>query len=251
VGYFTGADAYERFMGRFSRPLGPLLADLAGIERGQRVLDVGCGTGALTDELVRRLGAGAVVALDPSEPFVVRVAERHPGVEVHVAPAEKIPCADDAFDAALAQLVVHFMSDPVAGLRELRRVTRPGGVVAATVWDHAGTSPLSLFWDTVAELDDAAQNEANLAGARPGHLGELFREAGLASVEETALQVEVAFASFEEWWEPYTLGVGPAGAYVVRLDADAHERLVARLREQQPTAPFTVAGRAWAARGIS
>src|ERR671923_2453850 len=140
-------------MGRYSRPLAPQLADFAGVRAGQRVVDVGCGPGALTSELVARLGAEAIVAADPSEPFVEAARERHPGVEVALAPAEDLPFDDDAFDAALAQLVVHFMSDPVAGLAEMRRVTRPGGAVAACVWDHAGhRSPLAPFWHVVRRL---------------------------------------------------------------------------------------------------
>jgi ubiquinone/menaquinone biosynthesis C-methylase UbiE len=146
VSFDVAADAYDRFMGRYSAPLAPPFADLAGVEAGQRVLDVGCGPGALTAELVRRLGPAEVSAVDPSEPFVVAVKERHPGVDVRRAPAEDLPFGDDVFDAALAQLVVHFMSDPVAGLREAGRVTRPGGVVAACVWDQADDrGPLGVF----------------------------------------------------------------------------------------------------------
>src|ERR687897_694836 len=125
-------------MGRYSVPLAPQLADLASIAAGQRAIDVGCGPGALTAELVARLGAGAVAAVDPSEPFVAAARERHPGVSVQQAAAEELPFEDGAFDASLAQLVVHFMADPLAGLRELARVTSKGGIVAACVWDHAG-----------------------------------------------------------------------------------------------------------------
>src|SRR5919197_100162 len=124
-------------MGRYSQPLAPQLVEFAGVRAGQRVVDVGCGPGALTSELVARLGADSVTAADPSKPFVQAARERHPGVEVALAPAEDLPFGDDAFDAALAQLVVHFMKDPIAGLAEMRRVTRAGGVVAASVWDHA------------------------------------------------------------------------------------------------------------------
>ena len=131
MSFDVSADAYTRFMGRYSEPLAALFADLAGVRRGQRVLDVGCGPGALTAELAGRLGAGAVCAVDPSQPFAAAVAERLPGVEVSVAAAERLPFPAGVFDAALAQLVVHFMADPVAGLREMGRVTRPGGVVAA------------------------------------------------------------------------------------------------------------------------
>ena len=129
-------------------PLAPLFADFAGVAAGQRVLDVGCGPGALTAELVRRLEPANVSAVDPSEPFVAAVRERYPAVTVQRAAAEKLPFPDDSFDAALAQLVVHFMADPVAGLREMSRVTRSGGVVAACVWDHeGGKGPLGLFWE--------------------------------------------------------------------------------------------------------
>ena len=147
-------EAYDRFMGRYSALLAPQLADFAGVHDGQQVVDVGCGPGALTAELVRRVGADAVAAVDPSPPFVEAVRTRYPGVDVRLAPAEELPFADRVFDAALAQLVVHFMSDPLAGLAEMARVTRRGGVVAACVWDHAGgKGPLGLFWDAARELD--------------------------------------------------------------------------------------------------
>src|SRR3954454_18582305 len=162
-------------MGRYSVLLTPQFADLAGVGPGQRVLDVGCGPGALTTELVERVGASNVAAVDPSESFVAAARERHPGVDVQEAPAETLPYADDVFDAALAQLVVHFMADPVQGLTEMARVTRAGGVVAACVWDHAGgRGPLSLFWDVAHRFDPGAADESDLAGAREGHLGELF-----------------------------------------------------------------------------
>src|ERR687883_330625 len=134
-------------MGRYSSELAPKLADLAGLEPGQRALDVGCGPGALTTELVRRLGADAVAAVDPSPSFVSAARERFPGVDVRHASAEALPFPDDGFDASLAQLVVHFMADPVAGIREMKRVTRPGGVIAACVWDMAGDrNPPAPFW---------------------------------------------------------------------------------------------------------
>jgi SAM-dependent methyltransferase len=250
VSFAVGADAYDRFMGRYSAPLAPLLADLAGIEPGQRVLDVGCGPGALTAELATRVGPGNVTAVDPSEPFVAAARERHPGVDVRRAAAEELPFGDGEFDAALAQLVVHFMTDPVAGLREMARVTRPGGVVAACVWDHAdGRGPLSLFWDAARDLDPDVEDESRLAGAREGHLAELFREAGLQDVEDGLLSVEVEHQSFEDWWEPFTLGVGPAGAFATRLDSDGQDRLRALCRERQPRAPFVVTAGAWGARG--
>jgi SAM-dependent methyltransferase len=250
VSFTVGADAYDRFMGRYSVPLAPALADFAGVEAGQRVLDVGCGPGALTSELVGRLGAAAVSGVDPSEPFVAAARERHPGVIVQRATAEQLPFGDQAFDAALAELVVHFMADPVAGLREMARVTRERAVVAACVWDHAGGhGPLTLFWDAAHELDPNVHDESQLAGARQGHLAQLFGEAGLHEIEETALSVDVEHPSFADWWEPFTLGVGPAGSFTASLDAEPRARLRDLCRERLPAAPFTVTGRAWAARG--
>jgi SAM-dependent methyltransferase len=252
VAFAVAADSYDRFMGRYSVPLAPQLLDLAEVSVGQRVLDVGCGPGAVTTELVGRLGADNVSAVDPSEPFVAAAKERHPGVDVRLATAEQLPFDDDEFDAALAQLVVHFMSDPVAGLREMARVTRKDGIVAASVWDHGGgQGPLSLFWDAARAGDPDVMDESQMAGARQGHLTELFEAAGLRDVEETAHSVDVEHPTFEEWWEPFTLGVGPAGAHVAGLDADGQARLRDRCRELLPDAPFVVTAEAWAARGLA
>lgn len=251
MSFRVGADAYDLFMGRYSVPLAPLFADLAAVAAGQRVVDVGCGPGALTTELVRRVGPGAVSAVDPSESFVAAAQERHPGVDVRRASAEHLPFEDDAFDAGVAQLVVHFMADPVVGLREMGRVTRQQGVVAACVWDHEGSGgPLSLFWDAVRRLDPDVEGEAGLAGAREGHLAQLFHDAGLREIEESALTISVEHASFEEWWQPFTLGVGPAGAYVDGLDAAQRAQLRERCRSMLPSPPFVVNARAWAARGL-
>ena len=250
MSFAVAPDAYDRFMGRYSVPLAPQLADFASVAAGQRVLDVGCGPGALTAELVRRLGPTAVSAVDPSEPFVAAARERHPGVSVQRAAAEELPFEDQTFDAALAQLVVHFMADPVAGLREMARVTREDGVVAACVWDHAGgKGPLSLFWEAARELDPGVEDESERAGAREGHLAELFEAAGLKEIEESVLTANVEHQSFDEWWEPFTLGVGPAGAFVAALDPGRQAELRELCRDRLPVAPFVPPARAWAARG--
>jgi SAM-dependent methyltransferase len=250
VTFDVGADAYLRFMGRYSEPLAARFADLAGVRRGQRVLDVGCGPGALTAQLVSQAGADAVSAVEPSASFAAAVRERLPGVDVRLGAAERLPFPDDAFDAAMAQLVVHFMADPVTGLREMGRVTRPGGVVAACVWDHAGgRGPLAQFWSAVRELDPAADDESDLPGVREGHLAALFAQAGLGGTQVTTLTVRVRHADFERWWEPFTLGVGPAGAYVASLAPDRRAALRDQCRRLLPAAPGEITATAWAAVG--
>jgi SAM-dependent methyltransferase len=252
VGFDVAAESYDRFMGRYSILLSPQMADLAGVGAGQRVIDVGCGPGALTAELVSRLGPAAVAAVDPSESFLAATQARNPGVDVRLASAERLPFPDRAFDAAVAQLVVHFMSDPVAGLAEMKRVTRGDGVVAACVWDHAGgQGPLSLFWEAARELDPDVKDESQLAGAREGHLAELFEAAGLHEIEEATLHSSLEHPTFEAWWEPFSGGVGPAGAYVATLDAERRVELRERCRAMLPGAPFTLTARAWAARGLA
>lgn len=249
MSFSVTATDYDRFMGRYSGPLSRLFADFAGITAGQRVLDVGSGPGALTGELTDRLGAGSVSAIDPSESFVAALRERYPAVRVHRATAEDLPFDEGSFDAALAQLVVHFMSDPTAGLREMARVVKPDGVVAACVWDHAGGGgPLGIFWDAVRQLDPSVEDESDLAGARQGALADLFKTAGLRDVEEDLIAVEVEHPTFDEWWEPYMLGVGPAGSYVARLDEESRSRLRSLCREMLPSEPFTLSAGAWAAR---
>ncbi len=246
----VAAESYDRFMGRYSRLLSPQFADLAGVAPGQRALDVGCGPGALTAELVARLGPDAVAAVDPSAPFVEAVRVRHPGVDVRQAPAEVLPFADEAFDVALAQLVVHFMANPVSGLAEMGRVTRKGGVVAACVWDHAGgLGPLGVFWEVARSLDPQVRDESGLAGARQGHLAELFRAAGLDRITETSLSADLEHPSFEAWWEPFTEGVGPAGAYTTSLDTVRQAELREGCRARLGDGPFITPARAWAARG--
>ncbi|MDC7121514.1 class I SAM-dependent methyltransferase [Cellulomonas fimi] len=245
----VGADAYDRFMGRFSQPLAALFADALGVGAGERVLDVGSGPGALTSRLVERAGAEHVTAVDPTEAFVAAVRERLPGVDVRRAPAEALPFEDDTFDAALAQLVVHFMADPVAGLGEMRRVTRPGGTVAASVWDQEERGPLTAFWRAARALDPRVRGESDLAGVRRGHLASLMRDAGVAGVEEGELTVSLTFASFEDWWEPFTLGVGPAGRHVRLVDDATRSRLRDLCALELGPPPFTVDATAWCVRG--
>jgi ubiquinone/menaquinone biosynthesis C-methylase UbiE len=246
MSFAVAADSYDRFMGRFSRPLTSVfLAEVQPAPTSQ-VLDVGCGTGALTRGLVDLVGADRVTGVDPSEPFVAAMRGRFPDVDIRHARAEELPFDDDTFDLALAQLVVHFMQDPAGGLAEMGRVLRPAGTIAASVWDHGGgEGPLVDFWKAVLALDSSATDEGELAGARAGQLAALATRAGLRDVDERELWIDVPFASFEEWWEPFTLGVGPAGDYVKTLDADHREALRDQCATLLPPAPFTVRARAW------
>jgi SAM-dependent methyltransferase len=240
------ADAYGRFMGRYSEQLAVAFTDSAGLAEGDRVLDVGCGPGALTAQLVERLGLGRVEAVDPSPSFADAARARFPGLDVRRASAEHLPFDDDVFDAALAQLVVHFMADPVAGLREMGRVVRAGGLVAACVWDLAGDrSPLSTFWSAVREVDPTAVTESGLAGARPGQLVELATAAGLLDPIGSSLTVSVEYADFEDWWQPYLLGVGPSGTYLARADDALRDAVRERCRELLPEGSFEVVADAW------
>ena len=247
MSFNVSADAYLRFMGRYSEPLAAQFADLAGVRPGQRALDVGCGPGALAAELVSRLGADAVCAVEPSAPFAEAAAQRLPGVDVRRSAAEQLPFPDKAFDVTLAQLVVHFMADPVAGLREMGRVTRPGGVVGACVWDHAGgRGPVAPFWRAARELDPDADDESDLAGAREGDLARLCEQAGLGPARAGTLTVRVRHATFDEYWEPFTLGVGPAGAYAASLDAERRDLLRERCRRLLPAEPIEMTATVWA-----
>lgn len=242
-------DAYARFMGRFSVPLGHVFADFAGVRAGQRVLDVGCGPGALTVELAQRVGAQAVAAIDPSPSFVAELRARLPEIDLRTGSAEHLPFPDASFDAAVAQLVVHFMDNPVRGLAEMARTTRPGGVVAACVWDHDGRrSPLSLVWGALLELVPDAVDESGLPGARRGHLEELATLAGLEDVTGGVVEVRVSFDDFDEWWEPYTFGIGPLGVCVAGLDEQQRSLVRLRCAALLGPAPFTIAAHAWAVR---
>jgi len=244
------ADAYARFMGGYSEKLAVELADAAAVRAGQRALDVGSGPGALTAVLVERLGSDHVAALDPSEPFVEAARVRLPSVDIRLAGAESIPFDDDSFDVALAELVVQFMSDPLLGVTEMARVTKPGGTIAACVWDH-GTDrgALSPFWKVARTLDPDIDDESGQLGARDGQLAQLFEHAGLHGVRSLLLTVHRDYASFDDWWEPFTWGVGPAGAYLAGVDDEARDELKRACAASLPAGPFTIDASAWTAIG--
>jgi SAM-dependent methyltransferase len=251
MSFDVAADAYARFMGRYSEPLAIEFAETLAVRPGSTAIDVGCGPGALTAELVRRLGTDAVAAVDPSESFVEAARERLPGVDIRLASAEALPFASDSVDLAVAQLVVHFMADPMQGLSEMARVTKRGGRVAANVWDHAGEQgPLAAFWRAARDLDPGVRDESGLAGAREGHLAELFEAAGLHDIQAFPLTVQAGYSDFETWWTTFTLGVGPAGEYVKSLDEPRREALRRHCQELLPAdGPFEITAVAWTAVG--
>jgi SAM-dependent methyltransferase len=249
----ASGQAYDGYMGRYSRPLAAAFADAAGVASGQSAVDVGCGPGALTGVLVERLGAAAVSAVDPSPPFVADCAARHPGVTVQIGRSEELPYGDGAFDRVLAQLVLHFVTDPPRAAAEFRRVLRPGGVAAACVWEFAkGMQMLSLFWAAALALDPEAPDEARtLRFGKQGEIAELLDGAGFADIEETTLEVASAYADFDELWSGYLAGIGPAGAYLVGLPEAHRAALRAELyrRVGEPGGGFTLTATARCATG--
>jgi SAM-dependent methyltransferase len=249
------AEHYDRFMGRYAPTLAVALADAAGVGAGagMRVLDVGCGPGGLTRELTARVGAENVAAIDPAPQFAAACRERNPGADVREGIAEALPWAGGEFDATLSSLVIGFMRDPEQGVREMVRVTRPGGVVAACMWDIAGggMTMLSIFWAAVREVDPDVKGERQMAGTMAGDIAHRFRDAGLRDVIDSALTAQADYVTFDDFWEPFTFAVGPAGQYLRSLpdDRKAVVREACRM-VLSIDAPFTLEARAWCARGI-
>lgn len=235
---------YDSFMGRYSLPLAEQFADAAGVAAGDTAVDVGCGPGALTGVLVARLGADSVYACDPSPPFCDECAVRCPGVVVKQGRAEVIPFETETADHAMAQLVLHFVSEPKAAAREMARVVRPGGRVAACVWDFDdGMEMLRAFWDAALSIDPEAPDEARvLRFGRPGEIAELFASARLERIKESMLSVASTYSSFEELWNGFLAGVGPAGSYCVSLRDAERDRLRGALfaRLGSPPGSFTL-----------
>ena len=257
TGFGAPAEAYDRFVGRYGPALAVELIGLADVAPGMRALDVGCGPGALTRALAERVGAGgAVAAVDPSEGFAAACRARVPEADVRVAAAEALPFPDGSFDAVLSQLVVNFMADAEAGVREMARVAQPGGAVAGCVWDYAGgMTLLRAFWDAAREVDPVGAGRADEGVAMPwcreGDLEGLWSAAGLGDVRGTALEVEAAYEDFDDLWSPLPAGVGPAGAWCASLTPEHREALKAALRRRLDVGdgPFSLTARAWAVVG--
>lgn len=256
--FLSSSEAYDRHVGRYGAKLAAVLVEFAGIEPGMRALDVGCGPGALTSVLAQRLGAANVCGADPSEPFVQACRAGLPGVEVFVAGAEALPFPEDSFDAVLSQLVVNFMGDPVAGVREMARVTRPGGVIASCVWDYAGEmSLLRTFWDAAREIapEAAAASDEGVVMrfSGEGELAELWSATGLRDVRFGHLIVPASYADFEDLWSPFPQGVAPSGAFCKALSEQERAALhdAYRRRLGVGDGPFELTARAWAVAGTA
>ncbi len=243
------AKGYDLLIGRYLPSLAPALADAAGVGTGARALDVGCGPGGLTAELVARLGPENVAAIDPSTPFVEGCRERNPGADVRVGVAEDLPFADGSFDVTLACLVVPFMTDASAGIREMVRVTKPGGVVAACMWNYDRMPLINTFFRAAAEIDPAQAAEARRLGTQQGEIAGLLSDAGLTAVQESELAATAGYTGFDDWWSPMPLGVGPPGAFHQSLNEGQRETLHDRCFELlgRPAAPFRVTAHAWCA----
>jgi SAM-dependent methyltransferase len=248
---------YDRHVGRYSPALAAELVRVAGVEHGGRALDVGCGTGALASALATLVGPERVAAVDLSQAAVEACADAVPGASVRPGSAERLPFADEEFDAVLAQLVIDKVDGPAA-LREMRRVARPGGVVAACVWDfEAGMTLLRAYWDAALAVDPSGAKAVG-AGERPPYtrpeeLGELWSQAGLDTVEVGELLVGADYKDMDDAWWSFAAGVGTSGAYCASLDGSTREALKSELHRRigSPEGPFRLTARAWYARGTA
>jgi len=256
---FSNAHAYERFMGRWSLFVAPLLMDFADVPDTGRVLDVGSGTGSLAFVIARRKPRSHVLGIDPSREYVGYASGKNPfrdRVRFEIGDAQRLRFPDATFQSSLSLLVFNFIPDPAQALRELRRVTAPGGRISAAVWDYgAGMRMLRIFWDAAVSIDAAADkvDENRMPLCRAGELSQLWKRGGLENVHEQPLDIGMRFASFADYWEPFLLGQGPAGAYVRSTGADHLRALRAevkrRLSISRDDVPFSLAARVWAVRG--
>lgn len=256
---FADAVGYEHFMGRWSRLIAPLFVEFARIRDGDRVLDIGSGTGSLAETIAASKPSCRIVGIDPSARYVSFAESRKktPNVTFEVGDARDLSFPTAQFGVTTSLLVLNFIPDANRAMSELRRVTRPGGTIAAAVWDYGeGMQMLRFFWDAATALDPSAEklDEKHMPLCRAGELSQLFRNAGLADVQEQPLEVTLRFSSFEDYWDPFQEAQGPAGAYVAGLSAKQKSALRDRLRalllkNSKSGEGFGLRARVWAARG--
>jgi len=255
-----GADGYDQYMGRWSKRLAPLFLDFAGVADGERILDVGCGTGSLTFLIPNRANVSTIEAIDYEEPFVEAVRRRNtdPRITASQGDACALQFAENQFDRALSMLVLHFVPDPHRAVAEMLRVVRPGGVIAAAVWDTFGGMPSQrIFWDTFAAIEPSAIGRRGAALVRPmtfpGEITRAFEIAGLQDIGETMLTIRMDFEHFEDYWLPLINGQGTLAALLETMPKGVSENVQASVRQaylsDQPDGPRSFASVAWAVRG--
>jgi SAM-dependent methyltransferase len=251
-------DAYERYMGRWSRQLAPHFLRGLGVPSGRRWLDVGCGTGALAQAILDRCAPSKVTGVDPSAGFLEAAKARlPPQVALHQVAADRLPLADASVDATVSALVLNFVPDAPAALREMVRVTADGGLLACCVWDYAQKMDLiRLYWDAAARLDLLAPGQdqgERFPICHPEALQTVFTGAGLRDVRTWPIEIEMRFVDFDDYWQPFLGGQGPAPAHAMSLDGPSRERLRDHLASRiarQTDGSMALAARAWAARGV-
>lgn len=245
------AEHYDRFMGRYVPLLARALVDAAGVRPPMYVLDVGCGPGGLTAVLAGRVGADRVSAIEPAPQFAEACRVRHRGVDVRDGVAEELPWSEGRFDAVLSCLVFGFLADPDRAVAEMVRVTRPGGVVAACMWDikDGGMTMLRLFWEAMRSVKADSGGDAARPGTGRGDIAERFRRAGLVDVQDGLLGTRAAYTGFDDFWEPLTLRVGPAGQALAALSPRRRSIVREACRGALPDGEFTLDARAWFATG--
>lgn len=252
MSFAVAAEGYDRFIGRYSRRIAPRFLEFARVEGGP-VLEVGCGPGSLTGVLAERFGAAQVAAVDPSEPFVAACRARVPGADVRVGGGEALPFPDGTFRAALSQLVLSFVREPARMMAELRRVLRPGAVVAACTFEANGFALVRTFWDAALRLDPAAPDDALIPFRREGELTALLARAGLRDVEAGVIDVEADYQGFDDLWGPFALGIGPAAGYLAAQPEPRREAIRDACFEAlgRPAGPFSLPARVLAVRGVA
>jgi SAM-dependent methyltransferase len=256
---FEAAEAYERDMGRWSKRLAPLFVEFVGIESGDRVLDVGCGTGSLAWTIARTTAASKIVGIDPSEGFLdyARSHYSDPHLTFQLGDAQKLPFPDVAFDRCLSLLAMRYIPDAVKATSEMRRVTRPGGVLATSMWDSGGGHQLNqCLWDAAAGLDGLAKIPVeNESYGSPEELRALWSRAGLTDIDVKELSFPCEFPSVDDFWiRRFINGQGLTATYVKRLSEDQRAKLRERLRQNvfgnRADGPITLQAKAWAVRGV-
>jgi SAM-dependent methyltransferase len=255
---FSASAGYERFMGRWSRLLAPGYIAFAGVRNGDRVLDVGTGTGSVARAIEAAMPKSEITGIDPSEGFIAYAQKNAKSGRAHfeVGDGQALKFKDASFDATVSLLVINFIPDHNKAISEMRRVTRPEGAVSACVWDYnEGMQMLRFFWDEAVALDPAIEpkDERHMKLSRQGQLGELWKKAGLVNVQEQPLVIDQIYTSFDDYWASFLKGAGPGGAYVVSLPEERRQQLEARMRKRllgdRQDGSFTLKAKAWCVRG--